>query len=328
MKRDLFLGSALGALAVCPVFARAANAADAAGTPIRFGYQATIWGAPAMVAEDAHVWSRTGANVQSVRLTSGAAVRDGLIGGALDAGLTGATPFIIGAARGQLEAVAVAAYTGRTLAIVVGKDSKYRSIADLKGARIASTLGSTTNQVFVEKIAPKFGLSKTDYRILNMQFQDMVPALQTGQIDAFAGVEPFPTLAVANGVGRILMDYGAYDIAPLLIAFNAGFIDRNTPEVLNALRAWLQVDAMFKKQRQTVDKILYSDFSEHGASIPLAVLTQAVSKMDVTSTFRSDLRPYLQEQAQVLIKEGAIPAAPDWSKVLRTDLLAAAQRHK
>jgi len=35
----------------------------------------------------------------------------------------------------------------------------------------------------------------------------------------------------------------------------------------------------------------------------------------------SDLKPYMQAQAEILLRENKIKAIPDWDKVLRTDFL-------
>jgi hypothetical protein len=49
-------------------------------------------------------------------------------------------------------------------------------------------------------------------------------------------------------------------------------------------------------------------------AIPLALAT-----IDVNPEFPPDLQAYLQEQAEILLKEKKIPGIPNWSKALRPD---------
>ncbi len=41
--------------------------------------------------------------------------------------------------------------------------------------------------------------------------------------------------------------------------------------------------------------------------------------------FPADLRPYMQEQAEILLREKKISAIPDWSKALRPDFMERAR---
>ena len=52
---------------------------------------------------------------------------------------------------------------------------------------------------------------------------------------------------------------------------------------------------------------------------------KALATVDVNPGFPSDLGPYMQEQAEVLLKEKKIAAIPDWSKALRPDFMERAR---
>jgi hypothetical protein len=51
----------------------------------------------------------------------------------------------------------------------------------------------------------------------------------------------------------------------------------------------------------------------------------ALARVDVDPGFPSDLKPYMQEQAEILLKEKKIAAIPDWNKALRPDFMAKAR---
>jgi hypothetical protein len=50
-----------------------------------------------------------------------------------------------------------------------------------------------------------------------------------------------------------------------------------------------------------------------------------MSRVEVDPGFPSDLKPYMQEQAEILLKDKKIPAIPDWSKALRPEFMAKAR---
>ncbi|NKQ52540.1 ABC transporter substrate-binding protein [Amycolatopsis sp. K13G38] len=291
----------------------------------RLGFQATTWGAPAIVADRAGSWKDAGANVTTRPLSSGAEVRDAILGGSLDAGSLGVTPYIVGAAKGQVVAVAVAAYAGDTLAVVTGKDSAIHSVADLRGKKIASQLGSDTNETFVDQIAPAAGLSKSDFQLVNMKFQDMYSALQTGQVDAFAGVDPTVTLAVQKGTGRILTTYAKYDPTPLYLCFTKSYIDRNRDEVQKVVNGWVAGAKVFNSDPQRALNEVKGFFDSRGSPIDTAVLQQALSNLHVTPDFGPDTQAYLNQQADALVKARNITAKPDWSKAIDTSFLKKAE---
>ncbi|MGU3735376.1 ABC transporter substrate-binding protein, partial [Pseudomonas aeruginosa] len=73
---------------------------------------------------------------------SGAPVLEALNAGALDIGFTGDIPFLfVYAAGAPLKAVGAWRFNPATVALVVGKDSPIRSVAGLKGKRIAVNRG-------------------------------------------------------------------------------------------------------------------------------------------------------------------------------------------
>ena len=50
-----------------------------------------------------------------------------------------------------------------------------------------------------------------------------------------------------------------------------------------------------------------------------------MSFVDVDPGFPGDLKPYMQQQAEILLKEKKIAAIPDWIKALRPDFMEKAK---
>lgn len=75
-------------------------------------------------------------------------------------------------------------------ALVVAKDSAVTSVAELKGKKIAATKG-TDPYFFLLRTLHEAGLSASDVEIVNLQHSDGKLALERGQVDAWAGLDPF-----------------------------------------------------------------------------------------------------------------------------------------
>ena len=100
--------------------------------------------------------------------------------------------------------------------IVVGINSPYRSLADLKGKKVAiPSLYSNQNFVF-HKLMDDYGMSPDDITFIVLPPPDMPTSLASGAIDAYFVGEPFCAKAELDGIGRIL--YYARDIWPNFIS--------------------------------------------------------------------------------------------------------------
>lgn len=100
--------------------------------------------------------------------------------------------------------------------IVVGKNSTYRSLQDLKGKKVAiPSLYSNQNFVF-HKLMEDYGMKSEDISFIVLPPPDMPTSLASGAIDAYFVGEPFCAKAELDGIGRIL--YFARDIWPNFIS--------------------------------------------------------------------------------------------------------------
>ncbi|WP_407081124.1 aliphatic sulfonate ABC transporter substrate-binding protein [Evansella halocellulosilytica] len=74
-------------------------------------------------------------------------------------------------------------------ALVTESGSGVQSTADLAGKTIAATLG-TDPYIFLVRALNEHGLSVDDVEVVNLQHSDGANALSTGQVDAWAGLDP------------------------------------------------------------------------------------------------------------------------------------------
>jgi aliphatic sulfonates family ABC transporter substrate-binding protein len=300
--------------------------AQGAAAPLNFGYQTTSWGTIGMLVEAQGMFKKAGGNVSIHKFDGGKTTRDAMISGRVDVGVLGSTPFVVGAAKGDIVAIGMSMYAGKTDSIVVAKNKGIKSIADLKGRRVASQVGSATDHVFQEKILPKFGLTRADVHIVNIPHQNHLAALVSGSIDAFAGVEPFPSLAEVEGIGEAIIDYSDFDILPVILAANRPVVESKRDALVALLRAWLAAVKLFKSDPEQSAQIVFGFFKSQGFSVSETVVKRMLSKLDVTPTYKPGLRIYLEDEARLLIQQKAIASMPDWDKILNTELLQEAMR--
>jgi ABC-type nitrate/sulfonate/bicarbonate transport system substrate-binding protein len=321
-RRDVLAlagGLVAGALLPRAAFAQGAKA------PLNFGFQNSSWGAVGMVVETEDLFTQAGANVTMRQFDGGKNIRDAMISGRIDVGVLGSTPFVVGAVKGNMVGIGIALYAGRTNSVVAGKKTGIKSIAELKGRKVALQLGSFTAHVFEDKILPKYGLSAKDIQAVNMPHPNHIAALAAGAVDAFAGVEPYPSVAEMEGIGVELVDYSQFDPGPVMIAANRPVIETKRAAVVALLRGWLEGVKQFKADPDQSAKIVQGFFKAKGFELDAAVVKNMLSKLDVTSTYRPGLRPYLEAQAKNLLQHHAIAAMPDLDRVLDDKLMGEAK---
>ncbi|MDZ5713254.1 aliphatic sulfonate ABC transporter substrate-binding protein [Jeotgalibacillus haloalkalitolerans] len=74
-------------------------------------------------------------------------------------------------------------------ALVAAEGSDIQSVEDLKGKKVAATLG-TDPYIFLLRALEEAGVSSDEVEIVNLQHPDGANALSSGQVDAWAGLDP------------------------------------------------------------------------------------------------------------------------------------------
>jgi len=172
---------------------------------------------------------------------------------------------------------------------------------------------------------PQHGLKKGDYQEVRMDVNNMVAALAAKTVDAMVNVEPYNVIAVADGIGNDLIDFSGVDPMPVFMAATPEFVQQKPDTVIAYLKAWLDVAQDFKNNPKKVADVIYGFYADKGYKISLDVFATALSRVEVNPGFPGDLKPYMQEQAEILLKDKKIDAIPDWSTALRPDLMERAR---
>jgi ABC-type nitrate/sulfonate/bicarbonate transport system substrate-binding protein len=140
-------------------------------------------------------------------------------------------------------------------------------------------------------------------------------------VDAMVNVEPYNAIAEADGLAVKIMNYWDIDKMPVFMAATPDFVQKSPDTIVAYLKAWLEVARDFKDKPDKVADSIYSFYTSKGYSMSQETFRKALATVDVNPGFPSDVKGYLQEQADILHKEKKISAMPDWSKALRPEFM-------
>ena len=320
MTRRQYL-AATGAAALTAGLVRPALAADT----IRQGYQTNIWGMPTYYLMRSGLLEKHGIKVEEFAVPSGNLTMQQMVARQVDLGTYAGQSFTIGHAKGGLIAIALIEYVGKTARVTARKDLGITKLEDLKGKKIANQTGSSVGNVFVDTIAPQHGLKKGDYQEVRMDVNNMVAALAAKTVDAMVNVEPYNVIAEADGLGIDLLEFSGVDKMPVFMAATPEFAEKNPDTVVAYLKAWLDAGKDFRSNPAKVADVIYAFYTDKGYKMSKETFQKAMSRVEVDPGFPSDLKPYMQEQAEILLRDKKIPAIPDWSAALRPEFMARAR---
>ncbi len=131
---------------------------------------------------------------------------EGLNVGSIDFGTVGEAPPIFAQAAGaNLVYVGNEPPSPSSEAIVVPKDSKIRTLADLKGKRVALNKGSNVHFLLL-KALEKAGIGYRDIETVFLPPADARAAFERGSVDAWVIWDPFLAAAEKQLGARVLAD--------------------------------------------------------------------------------------------------------------------------
>jgi len=198
MKRFIALLSALSTLAVSTL-------AVAQTKEVTIGYQDMV--VPYRVAQEAkEIEKATGYKINWRQIGGGGEVIKAMASGAVQIGEVGSAPIAAAVSRGEpLELFWILDDIGSAEALVVRKNSGIKTLADLKGKKIAMPFNSTTHfhmMVALEQAK----INPADVQILNMRPPEVRAAWQRGDIDGTFIWDP--VLAEAKKDGTVILTSG------------------------------------------------------------------------------------------------------------------------
>jgi len=320
-RRQALLTTGAGVLAA----GFGARSASAAMATVRQGYQTNMWGMPTYYLLHSGILEKHGVKAEEFAVPSGNLTMQQMVARQVDMGTFAGPSFAIGHDRGGLIAVAMIEYVGKTARVMARKELGLKKVSDLKGKKIASQTGSSIGNILVDQVLPKAGLHKGDYQEVRMNVNDMVAAMAAKTVDAMANVEPYNSIAEAEGIANTLVDYYEFDKLPVFMAATPDFVDKNSDAIVPYLKAWLEVAKDFKDAPKKVADTIYSFYTSKGYKMSKETFANALGRVEVSPGWPADLEPYMTHHAEVLMKAKKIKKMPDWSQCFRKDFMKKAE---
>ena len=288
---------------------------------VRQGYQTNMWGMPTYYLLRSGLLEKHGVKFEEFAVPSGNLTMQQMVARQVDMGTYAGPSFAIGHDKGGLLAIAMIEYVGKTARVMARKDLNITKVEQLKGLKVANQTGSSTGNIFVDQIATKAGLKKGDYQEIRMNVDDMVAAMAAKTVDAMVNVEPYNAIAEADGLAVSISEFDQFDRLPVFMAATPEFVQKSPETVVAYLKAWLEVAKDFKSDPKKVADTIFSFYELKGYKMAKDTFAKALARVEVQPGWPTDLVPYMQGQAEILLKENKIKAVPDWSKALRTEFL-------
>jgi NitT/TauT family transport system substrate-binding protein len=142
------------------------------------------------IASASGLWAKHGLVVNPTLFATGREAMQALLGGQADVAEVAPTPLVLAAFAGQpVRAFAVVARWS-PWRVLVRVDSGVSNPSQLKGKKIGISVGTSSDLAF-SYFLEKHGISKTSVQIVNVSPPDMIPALDSGSVDAINIWQPF-----------------------------------------------------------------------------------------------------------------------------------------
>jgi len=236
-RRDIVLG--LGAAGLSSI---GAPAIAQQRTKIRVGYVDTlaVTGQLWTGVHRGH-WAKEGIEFDPVKFNTGLELFNAMIGGSLDMLSTGAVISNF-PARGQGKAFLINNIEFATAQLWIREDQGVKTWADLKGKKIATTLG-TTAHVFLDAALRANGLDPAkDVELINQGMAVAVTSFISGAVPAVALWVPF-NMQVRQRIpsAKMLVDASAYFPKSAIVggwATRADYFEKNRAVVTQVVRGW------------------------------------------------------------------------------------------
>src|SRR3984893_4889452 len=233
--------------------------------------------------------------------------------GAVDFGNTGESPPIFAQAAGapiRYVAYEPPAPTGE--AILIPKDSPLKSVADLRGKKVALNKGANVHYLLV-KALEKAGVKYSDITPVFLAPADARAAFERGSVDAWAIWDPFQAAAEAATEAKTLAD-GTDTVANHQFYLSSQKFLESDPRILDAILAGLrEVDEWAKTDIRAVAEQL-----SPSVGLPVSVLEVALKRQAYgIKPIDAQVIAEQQKLADTFLALGLIPKAITVSEVAR-----------
>ena len=234
----------------------------------------------------------------------------------VDFGTYGLAAATLGGAAGE-PVVIIGAQCNRGMAVVAGVNSDIKSIKDLRGKKVAILPGSTQEVVILDRLKME-GMSVKDIQPIRVSFSDMPAALERGDIDAFVGAEPGPSISVAKGVGRIVeYPYSTPTGSVNMVMTTHEAMIKDNAELVKVFLAIHRKATEYAMSNRAA----FVDMAAQKLGQPRATIEIAAPNVELTWNTDADWVTRAKYYGSEMLDKKQIRALPDYAKFINTSFV-------
>lgn len=288
----------------------------AARIPVRIGYVNVMDDAQAMLAKDAGLYEKHGLDAELQLFNSGTDLIKAIVGGQLEAGVLGFTNALTWVARGADLKIVGGAQMGYH-SILARTESGIRTVADLKGRRLASQKqGSTADIVLNGVIFPQAGLSREEVNLSYVSPAVAIQSLAAGQVDAAFVFEPYDRIARLTAPVQEIYEIGKVWPFPCMVVITSGQAwNENREAITRLLDAQKEAIQMLQSQPEAAARLLAPRFIQgetletpSGPVPAVDVIAEAIRSQTFSWRITPEQVARMQEIADLMVSQGVLQA--------------------
>lgn len=235
----------------------------------------------------------------------------------VDFGTYGLAAATLGGAAGE-PVVIIGAQCNRGMAVVAAAKSDIKSIKDLAGKKIAILPGSTQEVVILDRLKME-GMSIKDVQPIRVSFSDMPGALERGDIDAYVGAEPGPSISVAKGVGKIVeFPYSTPTGSLNMVMTTHEAMIKDNPELV---KAFLTIHRKATEYAMA-NRAAFVEMAAQKLGQPRPTIEIAAPNVELTWNTDSDWVTRAKYYGSQMLDKKQIRQLPDYAKFINTSFVA------
>ncbi|MFJ9353129.1 ABC transporter substrate-binding protein [Streptomyces mirabilis] len=291
------------------------NASSGGTSTVKVGVIPIVDVAPLYLGQQKGFYSKRGLKLSMTTAQGGAAIVPGVVSGQFQFGFSNMTSLMIAQSQNVpvqavVNGVASTGVAGKDFgAITVKKGSSIKSAKELEGKKVAVNTLKNINETAVRESVRKAGGDPSKVKFVELAFDQMPAALDSGQIDAAMVVEP--ALATVKSQGATEIASSLVDVAKgLTVAmyFTSTQYEQKNPDVVR------------KFQEATAESLAYADAHPDEVrqavttytKIPAATLAQVTLPKWPAEPNRASIEALEKLGAQ----DGLFKSTPDLDKLL------------
>lgn len=239
---------------------------------VRLNYSGSIYATTSVVALEKGFFDQEGLIVNASPESSGQVALQALIGGSTDFAVGANVRPIQALARDlPIKVVALSSWGFAGYVLVPIKDSATKNLGDLKGKTLAVQVGSGTHTVWLRYLRSK-GIPESDFKIKNVETEQIPAAFEAGGIDGAIAWDPFATLIIEKGLGRAILTpkeiAGPLNVTyPFFVMTTEETIKKKPEMVQKFVTAWTKALNYIDKNKGEVAELMQAFFTREGTKL-------------------------------------------------------------